>query len=165
MAYTYEPHPWNTKEAITKSLMNHIENGIKSTADQANANEASIATLKNASESEDSALWNAFGYGKVLLQDKTIKDYIDELTIPTGLTDAVAALQTEINNAHDNGNPLRETLQIIRDSITAVDTRVRRADSVSATNATSINDAKGSSLTLKDRIDSIVSDNDREKKS
>lgn len=116
MAYEYAQQTWNTKEAITKSKMNHIEEGIKGVSDQAKTNAEALNTLQTNSESEDAALWNAFGYGRTSLQGKTIKQYIDELTIPSGLTSTVEALKTEIQDARMQGySPLSLTLSHMRD--------------------------------------------------
>lgn len=164
MAYTYDPHPWSTKEAITKSKMQHIEDGIKGAADQANANETALNNLQTTSSAEDVALWNALGYSKEILKNITIQQAIQNLQDQIGdsnMKQDLAALKTEVENAREQGYAdLRATLQHIRDNVNTVTTTANRADGTASALETAINNARGTYATLKDRIDAIVSAND-----
>lgn len=164
MAYTYDPHSWSTKEAITKSKMQHIEDGIKGAADQANANETALNNLQTTSSAEDVALWNALGYSKEILKNTTIQQAIQNLQDQIGdsnMKQDLAALKTEVENAREQGYAdLRATLQHIRDNVNTVTTTANRADGTASALETAINNARGTYATLKDRIDAIVSAND-----
>ena len=159
----YDKHSWETKEPITKAKMQHIEDGIEAAASQADTNVTAITNLTDTLRTTSDSIWAAFGYSRDSLKNKTIQNYINELTIPDGLVTDVANLKTEIINAREQGyNNLQATLQHIRENVDGVSTVANGAATKASAVETEIKNARTTYATLKERLAAIVSTNDDE---
>ena len=185
----YDPHTWNTQEPITKTKMQHIEDGIADVDAFSTTNINQLKTYIGNLEKfagQDSHisdfitnLEQAIGYSKQDINNGgSIAQRIQNISFNSSQVDQnttnVSKLLSIINNACgsqsiDQAN-LQAILETIRLSVSSVDTaykaadtaldgRVTTAQTTANTAIDAINTAKGSADSLAQRINNIETTN------
>lgn len=165
----YDKHTWNTKEAITKSRMQHIEDGIAALDTQQTTNTQDISTLNTK-------------LGEIRVnQGGTVADRLNDLsgdiTIlqntvsdQSSVTSRLGSVETAITNARGSSDTLQLELMRIENESKQGDntltTNVNAAASTAGSAQTTannaigaINAARGTYNSLQERIDDIANTN------
>ena len=165
----YDKHTWNTKEAITKSKMQHIEDGIAALDTQQTTNTQNISTLNTK-------------LGEIVVnQGGTVADRLSSLSgdIATlqnavGSQSSVTSRLKDVETAITNAKGSSDTLQIelmrieneskqrdntLTDNVGTATSKAETAQTTANNAIGAINAAKGTSNSLQERIDGIADTN------
>ena len=162
----YDKHTWSTKEAITKSKMQHIEDGIEAASNKADANETNISTLNNKVGNID-----VNNGGPISQRLSSMSGDIQTLknTNVGALTTRLESVENQVNAARGDTEPrpnLAQVLADMRSETARVEREYKSADTTINSNITTaqntadaaisaLNLAKGSSESVADRIAAI----------
>lgn len=162
----YDKHTWSTKEAITKSKMQHIEDGIEAASNKADANETNISTLNNKVGNID-----VNNGGSISQRLSSMSGDIQTLknTNVGALSARLESVENQVNAARGDTEPrpnLAQVLADMRSETARVEREYKSADTTINSNITTaqntadaaisaLNLAKGNSESVADRIAAI----------